>query len=623
MRLVWIALLVVAASCGRIETPAPEAPAVDRSMGWRHARTNLYLDDRAPETQVFRFSGLDAARMSIPISSIAKQRLWVRGRCDGAGEVEAAQDGVSALRGFTRDAPFAFDLPSGARDAAVLVPGPDVRTCRLQVRGADGLSYRLRLEREELSAPLRVRQLDAGRGGCHRSFGSVPGDALAAIMAAPGRGALSVTCPMPAGDGELMPDAREAFQARAMALTGARLPDAVLDSGNAMAAIDFTNAPELDLIYISSLHMRADFTGYMLTRMLAWHAARGTVIRIMLTDSLQLSLDRNLYADLAARFPNVQLQMFRAGGLGQGDSGAFDRLHRANHVKVFATLARRPGRSVFMIGGRNLHDGFTFDQPRDLSPWPFLRSYTVDRMYSIVFFFAAYRDLEMRFDDEAVVRRMAAHMAAYWHRDHDSQALADPQGPRADNVPAAALRGGTMRHFVSVPYTDGRALEQLYVDLFDAAQRRIDMTSPFLNMTPRIAAAMERALARGVSLRLVTRTEIPEPATIFATTLNRLFVEAYADRMTILAHDPRRWTLHSKILVVDARLAVISSTNLNQRSFLHDTENGVLILDRAQAGRVLRLIDEYGRDSMRQENEQPISGFLRRVMSLGFVRRLF
>lgn len=618
LRLVKMALLVVLAGCA----PVNERISQPDSGNWRHARAVLYLGAEAPAQDVFYFSGLEAARISVAIASVARQRLWVSGQCDAPGVVEAGIDGVRAERGFAGGERFSFDLSpragagtsggAGSVTGAVLELDLSVERCEITVRG--GTEYRMVLEREERFAPQALRDHDAVRGACTQAVSSAPGDALAAVLAASGS-ALSMTCPAVIGQEQLLPDARAAFQARVVALSGAPLPDAVLEAGDIEAPIDFSRAPALEAIYLSSLHMRADFTGYMLARMLAWHAARGTVVRIVLSDVLQISADRRFFTELAAQHPGIQLQHLR----GSQHAEAFAQLHRTNHIKAFATLARSPGRSVFMLGGRNLHDGFAFERPPDLSRWPSLRNYAEVRVRSFVSFFVAYRDMEIMFQDDANVREMAAHLAAFWHRDHDSLTMS----PTPQAGPALRMHDGMMRHFLSIPDADGRALEDLYVALFDAARTRIDMTSPFMNLPPRVEAAMERALARGVAIRLVTRTEVPEPVGIFAAPLNRLFVQSYAGRLEIFDYPAQPWTLHSKLLVVDARAAVVSSTNLNQRSFHHDTENGVLFLDRARAAAVLRQIDALERDSWRLSAAQRVSPLMRLLMHSDFVRRLF
>lgn len=150
-----------------------------------------------------------------------------------------------------------------------------------------------------------------------------------------------------------------------------------------------------------------------------------------------------------------------------------------------------------------------------------------------------------------------------------------------------------MRHFLSIPWQDGQAQVALFVDLIDAAQDRIDIASPYLNPPPRIAAALDGAIARGVAVRIVTTERVREPGDIFISGLNRMFAERYFGRLEYLDHDPYPRLLHTKAMVIDGRLVMLGSTNLNQRSFVHDPENGVLVIDRDLARRVLAVIDGY------------------------------
>lgn len=578
----------------------------------RHAASSLYLGAEAPQGERFLFSGLGAGRISIAVNSVARRALSAELRCDAPVTLRQDAPGIddAPVRGAGAGETLAFALAPRERGHTMIEPAAEVVGCDLRVLGGPA-PYSLRLEREERVAPV-VARLDAGATGCPQRQARDPLEAV--FLADHG---LSQTCPLAPVDLRLLPDSLEAFQAKVVALTGARMPDAVLESGDITAPIDFSNAPELDMIYVSALQMRADFSGYMIARMLAWHVQRGANVRILLTEMLEPGIDRRFYEGLAARHPGIQLQLFRWNETGAYPTRQFDRLHRTNHVKVFATLARDPQRSVFMIGGRNLHDGFVFDRPRNLSAWPFLRNYSLQRGFSLGFF-ATYRDIEVAVSGQAAVRAMAAHMAGYWHRDHDTQAMLP-----AHDTGTGGSAGGTVRHFLSLPFVDDHALEDHYIALFDAARHRIDLASPFLNLPPRLEAALDRALARGVEVRLLTRTEIPEPATLFVVTQNRMFARRYADRIAIFAHDPSLGTLHSKIVVIDRRLVVVTSTNLNRRSFWHDTENGLTILDPVVAERFIALIDRYQRDSGRQGPEQQISPLLEWFMQRDFVKSVF
>jgi putative cardiolipin synthase len=607
-RFLWLASLIVITACAR---PDPEREARAGGLA-RHAHAQLYLSASGPadDAPAFRFSGLDAGRRSIAVYSVARGSLAVRGHCDGSMLLRQ-QDGA---RRIAAGEDFAFTLGHLERGEVWLEPAAETAACELRVTPGRGAAYSIRLEREDLAASALTR-LDARREVCALPD-SARLDALERAFYAPR--ALSQTCVLAPGVPRLLGNAREAFNAKVEALTGARLSDTALDAGDPTAPLDFSRAPKLDLIWLSYLNMRADYSGYMIARMLDYHAARGTTVRIMVTNILMLPRDRAIYEDLAARYPNVQLQYYQwlPNGV-PAPADPFSTLHRDQHVKVFATLARDAARSRVLIGGRNLHDPFVFDTPRDLSAFPFLRSYDTSRQLTLSFFLA-YEDFEIEFSDDASVRAMVAQLSSFWHRDYDTQRMRSP----AQTTNGGTARGG-MRHFISIPFTDGRAQEQLFVDLIDAAERQIVLTAPFLNLPPALDGAFRRARARGVEVVIVARTVIEEPAGMVSQALNRMFFEDYAGLFTIIGFDPMPRTLHTKIMVIDARLALVTSTNVNQRSFLHDTENGVMILDTTISARLLAVIDSYRRRGVPVVAGMEVPPLIRALMAWPALRAAF
>jgi len=605
----------------------PVAAAQDQG---RHAVSYLFLSAEGPAPGLparagsFLFSGLDAGRISIELGSISPSRLLFDLTCDGPARITgraSGQDDPTAIGWSPAGTLLAGQLGPNERLRSRIELDPATGACTLRVgpRGREG-GHRLELRREEQARP-ELATLDSPPGACR-----VPrlpaGDRLAAVFHA--ERPLSQTCPQRPGRTALMADGFAALNAKIEALTGRPLPEEVLRQGNPEVALDYTHAPQLDLIYVSYLNLNADFTGYLMARMLAHHAARGTVVRILIADPMLTGVDRRLIETLAARFPNVQFQPFRLPhGVDPGIDGELARIHRVTHVKLFATVARQPGRSLAMVGGRNLHDGYTFPEVLDLSRWPFLQQYdpAATRLAGGV---ALYVDFEIALHDDQAVRAIVRQMAGFWHRDHDSQQPLRPPavrpGPAAGAVPAAGPR---MRHFISIPYADEAAQEVLFVDLIDAAERRIDISSPYINLTPALQAAFERARARGVEVHIVTTIRVREATDFLATALNRMFAIDHADWLNFIDYDPYPLLLHSKLLVFDRRLAVVTSTNLNRRSFLHDTENGVVILDPDTARAIGQVIDGYAALGVRVSPAQQILGLARTLLRWRALRDAF
>lgn len=599
--------------------PGP-APAASRGVDpghhgtGRHAVSHLFLGSDgpdpglAPEAREVLFAARDAGRVSVRLVSTDRNgRLSLNAVCDGRARFVTDGSGEiirPAVPWTAAGQAARTDLPAVQRLRQSLELGPETTRCTLRVQPGGRPSHELVLRREDLARPV-LDALDRPPAPCSAQHLRSQ-DRLATAFHAPRM--LAMTCAQPAGRTVMLPDGGAGLNAKIEALTGTAIAPEILARGDPDMALDWSRAPRLDLIYVSYLNLNADFSGYLMARMLAFHAARGTVVRILVPDLMMTATERQLFEGLAVRFPSVQLQPYSVPpGVGQGFEDHAGRFHRMSHVKLFATIAAEPGRSVAMVGGRNLHDGYFFPEPLDLTDWPHLHQYDPTAM-RFAGGFASYVDFEIAVYGDAAVRDIVRQMGSYWHRDHDSQRLWTPQERPA---PAVSRNDGPrMRSFLSVPYADGFVQEALFVDLFDAAEHRIDIASPYLNLTPALDAALRRATARGVAVRVVTTVRVREASDLFVTTLNRRFANEHADRLRFYDFDPYPRMLHSKLMVFDNRLAVVTSTNLNQRSFWHDTENGLLFLDPAQARRINGVIDGYVAQARRVTPDQPVNRFV-------------
>lgn len=566
-----------------------------------------------PAQGVFPVPGQAADPAALALVEVLGQPLRLSAVCDGPARFRPVPDPpdgapapdpawVRAGQGLHAD------LGAGTRGRLVLDLGAGTGGCELTVDPPGAPAHILALRRQG----ARLDALDQGAPRCDPPPG---GDALEGAFAAPR--ALSLTCPMTPGPWRLLPDALAAFDAKVQALTGRPLGP-VLALGDPDIPLDFSNAPDLDLIVLSYLNLNADYTGALMARMLEHHAARGTQVRILVADPMWGGAERALFEGLAARHPNVRLEPWRyAPRPGDGTEDQVGRIHRVQHVKLFAVIARDLARSVAMIGGRNLADGYVFAQPFDLSAHPELRQYDPEQSL-IAGGFHAYQDLEVAFTGPAQVQALVAHWAELWNREPATDR------PRAGAAPRGTpATGPRMRHFLSVPWADGGALTGLFADLIDAARVRIDIASPYLNPPPQVAAALARAVARGVQVRVLTTERVREAGDPFITGLNRMFAADWAGRLSVLDHDPHPRLLHTKAMVIDGRLVVLGSVNLNLRSFVHDWENGVMVLDPGLARAVTALIDGYAAQAHPIAPDAPVAGFARVLLGWPLFRRAF
>ncbi|UCI30481.1 phospholipase D-like domain-containing protein [Mesorhizobium sp. B4-1-4] len=552
---------------------------------WRVSRQTLYIDAaaRPSASKTFEFSGLQARSTEIVLRQAGKQPADIEGTCDGTLAIRAA----GASRTIAPGTEFRFRL-SGEDDTASLFPGDSLNRCTARIRSSlVPAGAPLTILREETADP-GLAAFDSRYQRCTVPDGA---DLDALERAFYASRWLSQTCALPIGEPRLLRKSRDGFNAKVEALMGAPLSDAAIDKGDPELPLDFSKAPRLKLIYLSSLEFKADFSGRIIERLIRHHAALGTKVRIIVTDVLEREKDDAILHRLAAEFPNVELQEYRW----RADHGApideqISQLHKTHHIKMLATLARDPARSRVIIGGRNIHDGFLFHQPIDLSRYPGLQQYGKTDGLSLNYY-SNWSDFDIEFADNATVDTLAAHLSTIWLRD------ADTNLSRPFSIPVRAdgrRPSGNARHFISVPYEDDHALEDYFVDLIDAAQHHVQIVNPYLNLTPSLAHAFDRALARGVKIDIVGRIDLKgDIGGRFLTALNKLFVEQYGDRINIREFKAPDVVLHSKIMMIDERLVAISSVNLNNRSFFHDSENGMTVLDPAFYFSMKPIYDDY------------------------------
>ena len=541
--------------------------------------SHLYLAKNGPSAagQVFELPSAPSRGARVVLVSQAARPVSAALRCDGPVRLQLGGEGHHVRAGARR----IFTLPHKRAQPAELMLPPGVNQCLLEW----GEGHRIELARAARVAP-RVAAMDRAAQACPPPP-AAGGDALAAAFFATRD--LSQTCPMPTGAFRLLPGEVDSLKYRIDKLTGGNISAARLTSGDPDMPLDFANAPHFDEIVLSHLLIRADMAGYLVSRALAFHAARGTRVRIMTTGGLTRPFDRRLYEALAAQYPNVQLQYYRYPARSPGDIVA--SLQRSNHVKLFLGLSPEPGRSFAIMGGRNLSDGFHLEGRANYPDHPFLHSYGLEADgFEGLVFHSIYDDFDLALTGDAQVARLAQHFAKYWWRDGPTQALA-PGGAAAAGPAAGA--GGQMRHFLSLPFADGQAQEALFVDLFDAARREIAVISPFNYPPPAIEAALQRAAARGVQVRIITRRGGDEPPAAGTRALNAQFLEDNHDRYEMRVYARTERLLHAKIIVIDGRLGMVTSTNLNFRSFVHDTENGIMFLDRAVAAGLLAEFERF------------------------------
>lgn len=431
----------------------------------------------------------------------------------------------------------------------------------------------------------------------------------------------SMTCSMNIGEIKTLEVPAEGLKAKAEALLGSPLPNAFLEQKNPFLDLDFSKAPKLNTIFVSYLVFRADFYGNLIARLVKWHADHGTDVRILVSDVITLKKDKKLLYNLAESSNNIKIQEYRydsPSGAGLWDH--LSELHRTMHVKLLITLSDTPENNIVFFGGRNIHDGFIFKEAPDHSKLPELVQYGSGKGKDESY--AHWRDFEMRIKSKDLAERVSSHLLTLIEKDSKSMYVRSVNQNIKSSKPADQnffdnRPGPIVRHFMSIPYKDEHALEKFYAEMIDSAEKSIRLSTPYFRPTKIIGEAMERAVKRGVDVSLITRIDLSgDTAAIILGEVNKAGINQFLNKIRIFEYTEPAVILHSKIVLIDGKYSFIGSVNLNKRSFVHDTENGIMIYDTAFNQKMNSIMDTYKLTSREVTEKQKIALWKKAVIGI-------
>jgi putative cardiolipin synthase len=349
-----------------------------------------------------------------------------------------------------------------------------------------------------------------------------------------------------------------------------------------------------------------DSVGAMVLDHVAKAADRGVRVRILIDDTFLVHEDSVLLA--LARHPNIEYRVFnpfkrRSGGLATRqllNLADFGRLDHRMHNKAMVVDNR-----VAIVGGRNIADEY----------------FGLDEL-------ANFRDLELLLGG-SMVQEVSAAFDLYWNdrwsfpiemlsqaepsyvgldkartaavpasRLHAEETAAQRQARWLETV-ADADTGETALYFDQPPEDNPKDRDEApvqvaneLVELFDAAESEIVIVSAYLIPTPHLEGAVERALGRGVRVRILTNS-IRSNNHLAAHSAYRRHIDTLLgygaelhevrtdakDRQQYMVRpvDRKMLALHAKALVIDDDEVFIGSANLDPRSLRINTEMGLLV----------------------------------------------
>jgi len=122
----------------------------------------------------------------------------------------------------------------------------------------------------------------------------------------------------------------------------------------------------------------------------------------------------------------------------------------------------------------------------------------------------------------------------------------------------------------------------------DASQQRIYLTTAYLVPTRRLMRSIVRAARRGVEVHLL----LPGMSDFWAPLQAGRSHYTKLLRAGVHLHELHDTLLHAKTCVIDGLWSTVGSSNLDWRSFLHNAEANLVVLDAGLAGEMERVFME-------------------------------
>lgn len=548
----------------------------------------IMIDSIGVETNIIRLKNLLAVD-----EQFQGRYINVKAVCDGDYRIKT---GI-IFRSKKADQVTDFRLEKGENRFAELAMSPAKTKCSVSVESRTGRTATFRFVNEDQILNDDLRSMSSAFEVCglpdYSGSDTTKRFFLTETLS-------SFSCPQELGNFRTLEDPIDGLQEKARALLGVELPQEMIEKRDPYFPLDFSRAPKLDAIYISYLVFRLDYYGAVLERLIRYHAEHGTQIRIVVADVVTLEKDRKSLDELQFDFPgNVSVKYARVDGAAiKSFPDWVNQFHRAIHMKIFVTYSvSDPASNMAVIGGRNIHDGFVFKTASNLASFPGLVQYGNGKDSDETF--CRWTDFELAIKDRSVVKTLISQFHTVFDNDNNEQLFRNYSINRKNGkvVGDEFFNGDKpmVRHFISVPYRDGQELESYVGGLIDSAQKEVVISTPYFNLTEKLAKSFADAVKRGVQIRLVTRIKLKGDTAAWKLleAVNKKAINRFYKQFEIYEFTSPSDVLHSKIILVDGKLSSIGSVNLNQRSFKHDIENVMLVYSPEFNQRMMKIMDGY------------------------------
>ncbi|WP_159617236.1 cardiolipin synthase [Arthrobacter zhaoguopingii] len=150
----------------------------------------------------------------------------------------------------------------------------------------------------------------------------------------------------------------------------------------------------------------------------------------------------------------------------------------------------------------------------------------------------------------------------------------------------------------SGPGLEGEANLRLFNHMLYSARERVTICSPYFVPDESLLMAVTSAAQRGVKVRLLVGATSDHFLTHHAQ--RSYYAMILAAGVDIHLY-PEPFVLHSKFVIVDDRVSVVASSNMDIRSFTLNQEVNLLVIDGGFTGRLNAITDQYLTESHQLE----------------------
>nr|HPQ62447.1 phospholipase D-like domain-containing protein [Bacillota bacterium] len=161
-------------------------------------------------------------------------------------------------------------------------------------------------------------------------------------------------------------------------------------------------------------------------------------------------------------------------------------------------------------------------------------------------------------------------------------------------------------------FEDGQ-IRDVYLKMMFAAKKTIDIVTPYLIIEPEIMAAIHVAVKSGVKIRLL----VPGLSDYVMVGLATKSYYEQLLRTGVEIYEYKDHFVHSKILIVDDKIASVGSVNFDPRSFHLNFEVTAVFTDEA-----VGVLSESFREDLEKSNRITMEEWARRGAMKRFIQAL-